>query len=190
MKRKIDYSDLFLAGVYFLINKGKVVYVGESDCIVRRIGDHKREGKKTFDNFRFLSSKTFFWMDSKKHREYAEHKCIRLFNPKYNEKGKIYSRKFWSFKPSTYSNEWRFNGTIMGEFYCFGVKEVADELGISMKEAEPIFNAREDELEEKHKEWEKTQIPKLGIFSDIVKQKYGGSIIKIRPPTKKELGYP
>ena len=62
MKRKIDYSDLFLAGVYFLINKGKVVYVGESDCIVRRIGDHKREGKKTFDNFRFLSSKTFFWI--------------------------------------------------------------------------------------------------------------------------------
>ena len=78
----------------------------------------------------------------------------------------------------------------MGEFYCFGVKEVADELGISMEEAEPIFNAREHELEEKHKEWEKTQIPNLGIFSDIVKQKYGGSIIKIRPPTKKELGYP
>lgn len=188
MKRKINYSELLLSGIYFLINKGKVVYVGETDCIARRIGEHN--GNKTFDNFNFFSSKTFFWMDSKKHREYAEAKCIRKFKPKYNKNKHNYYAPFYSFKPSTYSNSYRYNGNIMGEFYCFGVKEVADELGISMEEAEPIFNAREDELEEKHKEWEKTQIPNLGIFSDIVKQKYGGSTIRIRPPTKEELGYP
>ena len=188
MKRKINYSELLLSGIYFLISEGEVVYVGETDCIARRIGEHN--GNKTFDNFNFFSSKTFFWMDSKKHREYAEAKCIRKFKPKYNKNKHNYYAPFYSFKPSTYSNSYRFNGTIMGEFYCFGVKEVADELGISMEEAEPIFNAREDELEEKHKEWEKTQIPNLGIFSDIIKQKYGGSTIRIRPPTKEELGYP
>ena len=189
MKRENNcYADLFLSGIYFLTHKGKIVYVGESDCIIRRIGEHKNS--KVFDNFKFISSKTFFWLDSEQHRLYAEHKCIRWFKPKFNKKGKIYSSKFMSFKPSYYSNEWRIDGNLLGDFYCFGVKEVADELGISMEEAEPIFNAREDELEEKHKEWAKTQIPNLGIFSDIVKQKYGGSIIKIRPPTKEELGYP
>ena len=189
MKRENNcYADLFLSGIYFLTHKGKIVYVGESDCIIRRIGEHKNS--KVFDNFKFISSKTFFRLDSEQHRLYAEHKCIRWFKPKYNKKGKIYSSKFMSFKPSYYSNEWRIDGNLLGDFYCFGVKEVADELGISMEEAEPIFNAREDELEEKHKEWKKSAQPVISNLPQVVKDKYGGFKFIHKPATKKELGYP
>ena len=52
MKRKINYSELLLSGIYFLISEGEVVYVGETDCIARRIGEHN--GNKTFDNFNFF----------------------------------------------------------------------------------------------------------------------------------------
>tara|TARA_R100001082_G_C4292590_1_gene128833 strand:+ start:65 stop:637 length:573 start_codon:yes stop_codon:yes gene_type:complete len=190
MKQKPDYSDILLAGIYFLTHKGKIVYVGEADCIARRLGDHKSEGVKIFDNFKFISTKTFFWLDSVKHRLYAEHKCIRKFKPKYNKKGKIYSNKFFSFNTSEYTENWRVDGRFIPEFRCFGVKEVSKELGISMKEAEPIFDARENELEEKYKEWEETRHPSEGRFPEVVKSKYGGVRLKWRAQTKEELGYP
>ena len=67
---------------------------------------------------------------------------------------------------------------------------MADELGISMEEAEPIFNAREDELEEKHKEWKKSTQPVVSNLPQVVKDKYGGFKFIHKPATKKELGYP
>ena len=85
MKRKIDYSDLLLAGVYFLINKGKVVYVGESRKIINRLENHK---DKDFDDLKVISTKTFYWLDDIWFRLYFESKCIYFFQPKYNEKGK------------------------------------------------------------------------------------------------------
>ena len=88
MKRKIDYSDLLLAGVYFLINKGKVVYVGESRKIINRLENHK---DKDFDDLKVISTKTFYWLDDIWFRLYFESKCIYFFQPKYNEKGKKYS---------------------------------------------------------------------------------------------------
>ena len=175
MKQTIDYSEVLLSGVYFLIDKGKIVYVGKSDCIVTRIGAHIRDEKKIFDDFKFFSSKTFFWMDSPKHLEYAEAKCIRKFKPKYNKIGHNYLAPFWSFKPSVYTHDLhRVNGCAMDEFRCFGIKEVSEELGISMKEAEPIFDAREDELKKKHKEWKKSAPPNPFKLPDIVNEKYGG----------------
>ena len=65
MKRKIDYSDLLLAGVYFLINKGKVVYVGESGKIINRIQNHHKDmgNPKVFDDLKVISTKTFYWLD-------------------------------------------------------------------------------------------------------------------------------
>ena len=191
MKRKIDYSELLLSGIYFLIHKREIVYVGKSDCIVRRIGEHVREGKKIFDNFKFFSSKTFFWMDSPKHRGYAEAKCIRKFKPKYNEVGLNTLVPFYSFKPIHYTHDlYRINSCVMGEFRCFGIKEVSEELGISMEKAETIFDAREDEMEEKYREWEKSKPPRPCNLPDIVNEKHGGLTFKHRPPTKKELGYP
>jgi len=172
MKRENNcHADSFLSGIYFLTSKGKIVYVGESDCIIRRIGEHK-SSKKVFDNFKFISSKTFFWLDSEQHRLYAEHKCIRWFKPKYNKKGKIYSSKFLSFKPSIIIENYSLHGCLMGEFRCFGIKGVANELSISMEEAEPILDAREDELEEKNREWEETRHPP-SCLPEIIKTHYG-----------------
>ena len=85
MKRKIDYSDLLLAGVYFLIKEGKVVYVGESKKIINRIEQH--EGKD-FDDLKVISTKTFYWLDDVWFRRFFERKCIYFFQPKYNELGK------------------------------------------------------------------------------------------------------
>jgi hypothetical protein len=87
MKRNIDYSDLFLAGVYFLINKGKVVYVGESGKIINRIENHR---DKVFDDLKVISTKTFYWLDDYWFRRYYERKCIYFFQPKYNKEGKDY----------------------------------------------------------------------------------------------------
>ncbi len=173
MKRENNCNaDSFLSGIYFLTSKGKIVYVGQSDSIITRIGDHIRDNKKIFDNFKFISSKTFFWLDSIKHREYAEAKCIRKFRPKYNKNKHNYYAPFYSFKPSIIIENYSLHGCLMGEFRCFGIKGVADELSISMEEAEPILDAREDELEEKNREWEETRHPP-SCLPEIIKTHYG-----------------
>ena len=82
MKRKKDYSDLFLAGVYFLINKGKVVYVGESGKTINRIENHR---DKVFDDLKVISTKTFYWLDDYWFRLYLERRCTYFFKPKYNK---------------------------------------------------------------------------------------------------------
>jgi len=87
MKRKIDYSDLFLAGVYFLIKEGKVVYVGESGKIINRLEQHRA---KVFDAMRVISTKTFYWLDDYWFRLYFERRCIYFFQAKYNKEGKGY----------------------------------------------------------------------------------------------------
>jgi excinuclease UvrABC nuclease subunit len=87
MKINIDYSDLFFSGVYFLINKGKVVYVGESEKIINRIENHR---DKVFDDIRVISTKTFYWLDDIWFRLYFERRCIYFFQPEYNDKGKSY----------------------------------------------------------------------------------------------------
>ena len=123
MKRKIDYSDLFLAGVYFLINKGKVVYVGESEKIINRIENHR---DKVFDDIRVISTKTFYWLDDIWFRLYFERRCIYFFQPEYNDKGKshpvllnnfLMRRHLWNQNPqfvdvvSNYCGTEKFNSS-------------------------------------------------------------------------------
>jgi hypothetical protein len=123
MKRKIDYSDLFLAGVYFLINKGKVVYVGESEKIINRIENHR---DKVFDDMRVISTKTFYWLDDIWFRLYFERRCIYFFQPEYNDKGKshpvllnnfLMRRHLWNQNPqfvdvvSNYCGREKFNSS-------------------------------------------------------------------------------
>lgn len=43
-----------LGGIYFLINKGEVVYVGRTANFLRRVIKHQVEMKKAFDAFSFL----------------------------------------------------------------------------------------------------------------------------------------
>lgn len=61
--RETDYTSEEIAahaigyegscGVYFLIHKGEVVYVGQSIDVLGRISKHRREGK-VFDAFNFI----------------------------------------------------------------------------------------------------------------------------------------
>ena len=62
-------------GVYFLFDDKQLVYIGESDNIYRRIGQHIYEGTKKFDSFEIFPCN-----DRKK----LEGFLIRTLKPKYN----------------------------------------------------------------------------------------------------------
>lgn len=45
------------AGVYFLIKKYKIVYVGQSVNVIQRVRSHRSEGVKDFDAYNFILCK-------------------------------------------------------------------------------------------------------------------------------------
>lgn len=47
-----DRNDL--SGVYFLINNGEIVYVGQSMNVHKRISEHARQKEKEFDAFHYV----------------------------------------------------------------------------------------------------------------------------------------
>ena len=63
------------SGVYFLYNKDELVYIGQSDNLYRRIGQHIAEGVKTFDRFELYPTKDCIRLEGF---------LIELFKPKYN----------------------------------------------------------------------------------------------------------
>ena len=79
---KLD-PELLLAGVYFLMLKGEIIYVGQSEKLLFRIVSDEHR-KKKWDNIKYISSKTFYWMDDYYFRRYFEQRCIHRFKPKYN----------------------------------------------------------------------------------------------------------
>lgn len=62
-------------GVYFLYDKDELVYIGQSDNLYRRIGQHIADGVKTFDRFELYPTND---------RIRLEGFLIRMFKPKYN----------------------------------------------------------------------------------------------------------
>jgi len=70
-------SDFFgVAGIYFLLNGYKVVYVGETSCLMSRLGQHKLD--KEFDGFRFLRE------PNPSERLRLEKAYIQKYSPIYN----------------------------------------------------------------------------------------------------------
>lgn len=67
-------KDLFKTGVYFLISREVVVYIGQTKRWPLRLSGHS---EKEFDNFRFIEC------DPVK-RLYYESRWIKYFSPKYN----------------------------------------------------------------------------------------------------------
>ena len=65
-------------GIYFLFDKDELVYIGESDNIFRRIGEHVRDGTKEFDRFEVYPT----W-----DRKSLEGFLISTLKPKYNVSG-------------------------------------------------------------------------------------------------------
>ena len=73
----IQRAPIFAPGIYFLISKGEIVYVGQSISPTRRIGDHISEGLKTFDD-------AFVFDVPKDALDQVEASFIALMKPKYN----------------------------------------------------------------------------------------------------------
>jgi excinuclease UvrABC nuclease subunit len=79
-KKNFKVVDFFnISGIYFLKQGNKIVYVGESTCIMSRIVQHYKENVKQFDSFQILENKL-----SNKQRLNLEKRLIKKFRPKYN----------------------------------------------------------------------------------------------------------
>ena len=59
--------------IYFLLNKGNVVYIGKTRNIKQRLSQHRKN--KTFDNYLTMNASQ---------EELREYKLIKRFKPKYN----------------------------------------------------------------------------------------------------------
>lgn len=67
--------DIVTEGVYFLYDKGVLVYIGTSDNLYRRIGQHIAQKEKIFDRFEIYPTSD---------RIRLEGFLIKMFKPKYN----------------------------------------------------------------------------------------------------------
>lgn len=66
------------SGVYFLFDKGELVYIGQSNNVFYRIGQHIGENTKIFDSFEYYETNDHLSLEGF---------LIELFNPKYNIAG-------------------------------------------------------------------------------------------------------
>lgn len=66
-----------LAGVYFLISNSKIVYVGQSENVGKRLAEHRWDGVKVFDAFHVVECDRSLLI-------YLERKYIQQFAPLYN----------------------------------------------------------------------------------------------------------
>jgi len=70
-------DEMLGGGVYVLIRSGEVVYVGQSNCMLRRIAKHLSDGAKNFDDFECE------YVPEHLRRE-AEETLISFYCPEYN----------------------------------------------------------------------------------------------------------
>ena len=100
MKKKIIYKDHSVIGhcVYLLFNKNKIVYVGYTFNLAKRLGEHSQwlpfysDGKKynsTLPDVRGLTRKEFthysyISSNNEKRTRELEKRLIKKYNPKYN----------------------------------------------------------------------------------------------------------
>jgi hypothetical protein len=84
-KKWLKYSPTFkrdLAGIYYLLQDGRLVYVGHSGNIWRRIGVHIDEGRILFDEWFYQE------MPNVADRVAVEARLINNFNPRHNRTGR------------------------------------------------------------------------------------------------------
>lgn len=70
---------LYENSIYFLINKNKIVYVGSSVSVLKRISSHTKKRDMVFDSYNSISSNS-------ENFRHIEKKYIEKFKPKYNIK--------------------------------------------------------------------------------------------------------
>jgi NADPH:quinone reductase-like Zn-dependent oxidoreductase len=70
----------FTPCIYFLKCKGNIVYIGETESVMTRVGQHLQENTKIFDSFTFE-----VFEGSRMQRKRAEANLINKFQPFYNK---------------------------------------------------------------------------------------------------------
>lgn len=70
--------EVVKAGVYFLYDHDELVYIGQSNNMYQRIGEHIAQGEKKFDRFELYPTAD---------RIRLEGFLIEMFGPKYNKAG-------------------------------------------------------------------------------------------------------
>ncbi len=83
IEKATPYKKPIVMGVYFLINKGNIVYVGSCDNIHKRITVHYANKKAEFTDWFFEECL------SRKEMKNIEIEYIKKFTPKYNIKHNI-----------------------------------------------------------------------------------------------------
>ena len=83
---KIEFDDLpqydvaaFDIGIYFLLDRFEIVYIGKSINLIQRVGSHIRENVKKFDSYKIIKCDAEFL-------DVFEGILIILIRPKYNKK--------------------------------------------------------------------------------------------------------
>lgn len=111
-------------GVYFLFDKGVLVYIGQSTDIHRRIQDHKQN--KIFDSYGFVECDV-------RELDKKEKSLIKLYNPKYNITHNnqqllpdiLQTPVFLSF----YEHQQKWTGKLFDQFF---IVKLPDEMVYSM----------------------------------------------------------
>lgn len=78
--------DIVKQGVYALFDGEELVYIGQSNSLYSRVGQHIRQGEKEFDNFEIFPLPDEFPSDS---LTSVEWELITWFVPKYNKMGTL-----------------------------------------------------------------------------------------------------
>ena len=72
--------------IYFLFNKKKLVYIGETKVENgKRINQHKKDKKFDENNVKCITSKKLSFLKNEYFRKYYELRLINRFKPKYNK---------------------------------------------------------------------------------------------------------
>lgn len=79
LPKYLALKSLIIKGIYFLIRKGKIVYIGQSENLIGRIMSHYAIDSMKFDTVRFIQ------FDGHRYdRRRYETRLILYFKPKWN----------------------------------------------------------------------------------------------------------
>jgi len=69
------------AGIYFYLYKNIVIYIGEGVNVFKRANEdiEKKIGDKKFDEIRYITEDTFYWLSDERFRKYYEYRWIYRF---------------------------------------------------------------------------------------------------------------
>ena len=71
----------FNSAIYALVRDNRIVYVGETHCLIRRISEHYTEKSKEFDGFRIIEMS----IEDDGDRKRREAEWIMILKPYYNQ---------------------------------------------------------------------------------------------------------